>query len=102
MFRSSGESEKLQFFFALFVDLTLSWRRSLSYRNKSIDMQSKSMDWFLFNWYLRHERVNYIILVLSLRRNISGLLCLEIDLRLINEITFVKASGNYFHKNILS
>ena len=27
--------------------LTLSWRRPLSYRNQSIDLQSKSMDWFL-------------------------------------------------------
>ena len=29
--------------------LTFSWRRpSLSYRNQSIDLQSKSMDWFLY------------------------------------------------------
>ena len=27
--------------------LTLSWRRSLSYINQSIDLRSKSMDWFL-------------------------------------------------------
>ena len=27
--------------------LTSTWRRSLSYRNQSIDLQSKSMDWFL-------------------------------------------------------
>ena len=32
--------------------LTLSWRRSLSYRN-----QSKSVDWFLYDRNLRHERV---------------------------------------------
>ena len=32
--------------------LTLSWRRPLSYRN-----QSKSMDWFLYDNGLRHERV---------------------------------------------
>ena len=31
--------------------LTLSWRRPLSYRNKS-------MDWFLYDNGLRHERVN--------------------------------------------
>ena len=35
---------------------TLSWRRPLWYRNKSIDLQSKSVDWFLYNG-LRHERV---------------------------------------------
>ena len=38
--------------------LTLSWRRPLSYRNQSIDLQSKSMDWFLYDTDLRHERVN--------------------------------------------
>ena len=29
----------------------------LSYRNQSIDLQSKSMDWFLCDNGLRHERV---------------------------------------------
>ena len=37
--------------------LTLSWRRSLSYRNQSIDLQSKSFDWFLYDRDLRHERI---------------------------------------------
>ena len=37
--------------------LTLSWRRPLSYRNQSIDLQSKSMDWFLYDNGLYHERV---------------------------------------------
>ena len=32
--------------------------RSLSYRNQSIDLQSKSMDWFLCHRDPRHERVN--------------------------------------------
>ena len=40
--------------------LTLSWRRPLSYRNQSIDLQSKSVDWFLYNNGLRHERVKQI------------------------------------------
>ena len=40
--------------------LTLSWRKFLSYRNQSIDLQSKSMDWFLYGRNLRHEKVNYI------------------------------------------
>ena len=39
--------------------LTLSWRRPLSYRNQSIDLQSKSMDWFLYDRGLRHERVKF-------------------------------------------
>ena len=39
--------------------LTLSWRRPLSYRNQSIDLRSKSMDWFLYDNGLLHERVKY-------------------------------------------
>ena len=37
---------------------TLSWRRPLSYTNQSIDLLlRKSMDWFLYDNALRHERV---------------------------------------------
>ena len=42
-------------------NLTLSWRRSLSYRNQSTDLQSKSMNWFLYDKDLRHERVKIIL-----------------------------------------
>ena len=38
-------------------DLTLSWRRYLSYRNQPIDLLCKSMNWFLYDKELRHERV---------------------------------------------
>ena len=42
--------------------LTLFWRRSLSYRNQSTDLLCKSMDWFLCYRGLRHERVEkYLI-----------------------------------------
>ena len=37
--------------------LTLSWWRLLSYRNQSIDLQSKSIDRFLYDNGLRHEKV---------------------------------------------
>ena len=37
--------------------LTLSWWKSLSYRSQSIDLQSKSMDWFLCHRDFRHGRV---------------------------------------------
>ena len=37
--------------------LTLSWRRPISYRNQSIDLLHKSMDWFLYDIGLRLERV---------------------------------------------
>ena len=40
------------------IYLTLSWRRPLSYRNQSIDLLCKSMDWFLYHNGLRYERVN--------------------------------------------
>ena len=39
-------------------NLTLSWRTSLSYRNQFIDLLYKSMNWFLYDRDLRHERVN--------------------------------------------
>ena len=39
--------------------LTLSWRRSLSYRNQSIDFSSKSKEWFLYDRDLRHERFKH-------------------------------------------
>ena len=35
----------------------LSWRRSLSYRNQSIDLHCELMDWFLYDRDLRHEKV---------------------------------------------
>ena len=38
--------------------LTLSRRRPISYRNQSISLQSKSMDWFLYDIDLCRERVN--------------------------------------------
>ena len=37
--------------------LTPSWWRPFSYRNRSIDLLCKSMDWFLYDNGLRHERV---------------------------------------------
>ena len=37
--------------------LTLLWQRSLSYRHRSINLQSKSMDWNLYDRDLRPERV---------------------------------------------
>ena len=42
--------------------LTPSWRKSLSYRSWSIDLQSKSMYWFLYDMDLPHERAKKIML----------------------------------------
>ena len=49
-------------FYLIWCCLTLSWRRPLSYRNQSIDLLRKSVDWFLYDYGLRDERVNKIIL----------------------------------------
>ena len=42
------------------LTLTLWWRGRLSYRNQSIDLLRKSMDWFLCDNSLRHERVKKV------------------------------------------
>ena len=43
--------------FTLLIFSSLSWRRLLSYRNQSIDFLCKSLDWPLYDYGLRHERV---------------------------------------------
>ena len=43
------------------IYLTLSWRSFLSYRNQSIDLFCKSMNWFLYDRGLRHERINGLL-----------------------------------------
>ena len=48
------------------MGLILSWRRSLSYRNQSIDLRSKSMDWFLYDDGLRHERFKLILFEITI------------------------------------
>ena len=53
------QTSKVELFVVGYKPLTLPWRRPLSYRNQSIDLQSKSMDWFLYDKGLRHERVNF-------------------------------------------
>ena len=45
--------------------LTLSWRRPISYRNQSIDLLCKSMDWFPYDNGPRHERVNALFFYYS-------------------------------------
>ena len=51
--------------------LTLSRRRPISYRNQSIHLQSKSMDWFLYDICLLRERV----------KSTSGRLCSKIIIK---------------------
>ena len=49
---------KTHVFKATIVVLTLSWPRFLSYRSQFIDLLCESMDWFIYDRDLRHERVN--------------------------------------------
>lgn len=54
-------SGQIHFFYIIQTNhsgsLTFSWRRSLSSRNQSNDLHSKSGGWFLYNRSLSHERV---------------------------------------------
>ena len=50
------------YFATWIIHLTLSRRRPISYRNQSIDLRSKSMDWFLYDIGLRRERVNQVLI----------------------------------------
>ena len=49
-------------------------RLSLSYRNQSIDLFCKSVDWFLYERKLHHERVNRVLIAPQSYRNIIGVL----------------------------
>ena len=58
--------------------LTISWRRPLSYRNQSIGLLRKSMDWFLYDNGLCHERVNSsVIYQVSSSKPISAQRCVS-------------------------
>ena len=41
------------------------WRRPLSYRNQSIDLERKAIDWFVYDNDLRHERIKTIFQIPS-------------------------------------
>ena len=56
-FHFKNDRAGLKYEYTIAAILTLSWRRPLSYRNQSIDLPSKWMDWFLYDNGLRHKRV---------------------------------------------
>ena len=56
-FKQTKLNIKISPFGLLFCDINPSRRRSLSPRNLSIDLLSKSMDWFLYDRDLHHEKV---------------------------------------------
>ena len=72
-------------------DLTLSWRMSLSYRNQSIDLESKPMDWFLYHRDLHHERVKLFTLWIFISKKFF---CKWIDKRLNGWFIFPFSSIN--------
>ena len=41
-----------------------------SYRDQSIDLRSKSKDWFLYDMCLRHERVNEMKSIVDISRSL--------------------------------
>ena len=45
------------YYFVTYIYLTLSWRPSLSYSNRSTDLICKSIDWLIYDRELRHEKV---------------------------------------------
>ena len=47
--------------------LTISWWRCVLYRNQSIDLLSKLMEWFLYDRDLHHERVNHSSGIIRMR-----------------------------------
>ena len=66
--KQEDRQEMQDYLFVELLGLTLSWWRPLSYRNQSIDLWSKSMDWFLYGNGLRHESVKNIDTYSSLNR----------------------------------
>ena len=57
-FKHCNNLEESQILACKMFDLTLLWRTFRSYKNQSIVLQSKSVEWFLNESDLRHERVN--------------------------------------------
>ena len=80
------------------IVLTLSWRRPLSYRNQYINLLRKSMNWFLYDNGLRHERVK-VKLFLSLTHFTStNQKCLIFKTWVFFKICVLKISDNLFQR----
>ena len=54
------------------LSLTLSWRRSFLYRNQSIDLDSKSVDWFLYLGIFMKELILNDYYVTSMSSTLSA------------------------------
>ena len=89
--------------------LTLSWRWSLLYRNQSICTQTKSMDWFLYDNVLRHERVKYSSVTINISNTMtrfSAKLIHELKFKILertisnNKFPYIKTSKSLFDHQI--
>ena len=79
------------------MSLTLSQQRSLSYRNQCIDLQSKSMDWFLQDRNLRQERVNTFQANIPFRYRSSHQNC-SVEIGVLKN--FPKFTGNHLRQSL--
>ena len=82
--------------------LTYSWWRPLSYRNPSVDLRSKLMDWFLYDNGRRHERIkqnqlNSTVSCIQLKMNWKCLLTLYLNL--YNESKLTSGRMLFFHSS---
>ena len=53
-----------------FGDRNFNWWKSLSYRNESTELHSKSTDWFLYDRDLRHKEVNENVSAMNFVNNL--------------------------------
>ena len=59
---------RLQLWYSLTL-LTLSWRKPLSYRNQPIDLQSKSMNWFLCAASVMKELNPFVAMIVRVKNS---------------------------------
>ena len=69
--------------------LALSWRGPLSYRNQSINLQSKSMEWFLYDNGFRHESYWLSTLMYLLKMILTRIPFLLLNLSLLVKYVIV-------------
>ena len=92
------------------IHLTLSWRRPLLYRNQSIYLLCKSLDWFLYDNGLPYERVKNntlkeFVALICVKMKVTALLWQILDIfkhktYLRNREFFTNFSKGILFKNI--
>ena len=79
-------------------NLTLSRQRPLTYRNQSIDLLNKSIDWFLYDNGLRHERVNSGILIIIYFSKNFMILFFKQKWKTLCQIQSLKVCASFYEK----